>query len=136
MSRRFELREPCLVPSCSRGRKKEVPFCVRCWALCQDGEQVQARFAMEAPFWRRYDSAGWAPGDAVVDGVALELRYGNPVYVAPGSTPENRNEMYFGYLLHEYEQRSTLTALAELLKLRRYNQSEPAEPAFVEGEDP
>lgn len=127
---RFKVTDPCIVPGCPRQRKKDVPFCARCWAEADDGERVQVLFAIYAPFFgRRYlaaDPEDAHPGDGIDPMSVRTVKHG---YLYFGG-------IHAGAVLVEYEERTTLRAAADAIKWRRYNQSEPAEPAFVEGEDP
>jgi hypothetical protein len=126
---RFKVTDPCIVAGCSRQRKKDVPFCARCWAEADDGERVQVLFAIYAPYHGRSyipaDKTDADPGDGIDPMSVRTVQYG---YLKIGGVSAHA-------ILNEYEERTTLRATADRLKLRRFQRSEPAEPAFIEGED-
>lgn len=130
---KFKVTDPCAVAGCFRQRKTEVPFCARCWGIAEEGEQVMVRVAMHAPFWRISWRDKFEPGDVLFDGVAVPVNHGTP-YVEFGGSGR-MHQVSFDRILQEYEERTTIRAVADLLHVRRRFTPEAAELP-IEEEDP
>lgn len=124
---RFKVTEPCILPGCYRQRKTSVPFCARCWAEADDGERTMAMFALHAPCWPvrivvGADYDGVSDGDGSDPMSVVATRYGALTF----------GGLQAGVVLAEYEQRTTLRAIADQLRFRRMSQPEAAEPPHEE----
>jgi hypothetical protein len=125
---RFRVDDPCILPGCTRQRKSTVPFCARCWAEADDGERAMALFALHAPCWPKYimgDAEDVRPGDGIDSMSVITAPYGHLRF----------GGIHAGAVLAEYEQRTTLRAIADQLRFRRMSRAEAADLPHEE-EDP